>query len=72
MTIIIDTEGAWPELVGASLDKACDVDLVNFSQPRHYAQCIELAASHGVDFSINPDGSVGLFRKKGTAFLTKD
>ncbi len=71
MAIIIDTQGTWWELVGASLAKGQDVDLVEFSHPRHYAQCIELAASHGMDFSINPDGTVGQFRKKGTAFLSK-
>ena len=71
MTVIIDSQDGWRQLVEANLLKKSDVDLTGFSQARHYAQCIELAASYGVDFSISPSGTVGQFRKKGTAFLAK-
>ena len=74
MIIVIDSQSshAWPELVGSNLSKGQEVDLENFSQPRHFARCIELAAAHGMDFSIGPSATVGLFRKKGTAFLRKE
>ena len=71
MTVIIDSHDGWRGLVEANLIKKCDVDLMGFSQARHFAQCIELAAGYGVDFSISPSGTVGQFRRKGTALLAK-
>ena len=73
MIVVIDSQSSdmWPELVGSTLTKGQEVDLENFSQTRHYARCIDLAAAHGMDFSVGPSATVGLFRKKGTAFLRK-
>jgi hypothetical protein len=73
MIVVIDSQNSdrWPDLVGNILTNGQEVDLENFSQMRHYARCIELAANHGVDFSVSSTATVGQFRKKGTAFLQK-
>ena len=73
MIVVVDSQNSdmWPELVGSTLTNGQEVDLENFSQTRHFARCIELAAAHGMDFSVNPSATVGQFRKKGTAFLHK-
>jgi hypothetical protein len=73
MIVVIDSQRSdmWPELVGNTLNTGQEVDLENFSQTRHYARCIDLAAAHGMDFSVSPGATVGQFRKKGTAFLRK-
>ena len=73
MIVVIDSQNSdmWPELLGSTLTKGQEVDLKNFSQTRHYARCIELAAAHGMDFSVSPSATIGQFRKKGTAFLQK-
>jgi len=73
MIVVIDSQKSdkWPELVVSTLTTGQEVDLENFSQMRHYARCIELAAAHGMDFSVSSSATVGLFRKKGTAFLRK-
>ena len=74
MIVVIDSQSSdiWPELVESSLVTGQEVDLENFSQTRHFGECIELAAVHGVDFSVSPSATVGQFRKKGRAFLEKE
>ena len=73
MTVIVNSKNreGWADEVATNLTKGHQVDLENFSHALHFPQCIELAAKYGVDFSITPTGSVGQFRKKGTAFLSK-